>query len=129
MPGIESEPVEEFASAHPEASVTVRTFPLTKSFACGQLKPKPLKVTACPLDRLKLGLTTTLTVFEADRAPVADVVSPTVHVEVALAAEEPGENVAFVGAEADAACTEKAAMAPPSAITLTIALMSRFDRW
>jgi hypothetical protein len=99
-PGTESVPDVEAASVQPAGSVTVTTFPLTKSFAAGQLTPKPPKVTDCPAARVKFGLKTTLTVFEGDSAPAGDVVRPTVHVELAFAAAEPGEKVALVGADA-----------------------------
>ena len=88
------------ASAQLAGNVTVRTFPLTKSFAAGQLAPKPLKVTDCPAARVKFGLKTTLMVLDAESAPDDEVVKPTVQVESALAVVEPGEKVALVGAEA-----------------------------
>ena len=90
-------PDVELASAQPAGSVTVTTFPLTKSFAAGQLKPKPLKVTDCPAARVKFGLKTTLMVLEGESAPDDEVVRPTVQVEFAFAAVEPGEKVALVG--------------------------------
>ena len=100
IPGTESVPDVEAASEQPAGRVTVTTFPLTKSFAAGQLTPKPPKVTDCPATREKFGLTTTLMVFDGDSAPAGDVVSPTVHVELAFADDVPGENVALAGADA-----------------------------
>jgi hypothetical protein len=128
MPAIESEPAVEFARVHPAGSVTVMTFPFTKSFADGQLVPKPLKVTVWPVARTKLGLKTTLIVFDGDSAPVEEVVRPTVQVELAIAAVEPGENVAIAGADANAASAENAPIRPPSAVRPTITPTSRLDR-
>ena len=128
MPGIESVPDVEAASAQPAGSVTVAMFPLTKSFAGGQLPPRPLKVTDCPPARVKFGLKTTLIVLEGDSAPDGEVVRPTVQVEFAFAAADPGENVALVGAEANAASAEKVAIRPPSAATPTILPASRLER-
>ena len=129
MPGIESVPAVELASAQPAASVTVATLPFTKSLAAGQPVPNPLKITDCPVVRTKLGLKTTLIVFDGANAPDDDVVKPIVQVEVVLAAVDPGEKVALVGADADAASTEKLAIRPPRAATPTIAPTSRLPRW
>jgi hypothetical protein len=104
------------------------TFPFTKSFADGQLPPNPLKVTDCPVARTKLGLKTTLIVFDGDSAPDGDVVRPTVQVELAFAAVDPGEKVALVGADANAASAEKVPIRPPSATTPTTSPMSRLER-
>ena len=128
MPGIESEPDAEAASVHPVESVTVATLPFTKSFAAGQLAPNPVKITVCPVARTKFGLNTTLTVFDGDKAPDDDVVKPTVQVEVVLAAVDPGEKVAIVGADANAATADKPAIRPPSAATPIIALTTRLAR-
>jgi hypothetical protein len=49
---------------------------------------------------VKLGLKTTLTVFDGANAPEDDVVRPTVQAELALAAVEPGAKVALVGEDA-----------------------------
>jgi hypothetical protein len=49
---------------------------------------------------MKLGLTTTLMVFEGDSAPEGEVVNPTLQVDSAFAVVEPGEKVALVGEEA-----------------------------
>ena len=92
-------PDAELANVQPVPSVTVTTFPLTKSFAAGHA-PKPLKVTDCPAARVKFGLKTTLMVLEGERAPDAEVVRPTVQAEFAFAAVEPGEKIALTGAEA-----------------------------
>ena len=128
MPAIESEPDAEAASAHPAGRATVATFPFTKSFVEGQPAPNPLKITDWPVARTKLGLKTTLIVFEGDNAPDGDVVKPTVQVEVVLAPVDPGEKVALVGADANAATVDKPAIRPPSAVTPTIALTSRLVR-
>ena len=128
IPGIDSVPVVDPASAQPAERVTVATFPLTKSFDDGQLTPKPLKVTDCPVAIMKFGLNTTLMVLEGNNAPDGEVVSPTVQVELAFAAVEPAEKVALVGDEADAASTEKVAIRPPSAKTPIIEPMSRLRR-
>jgi hypothetical protein len=125
MPGIESEPDVEAARAHPAASVTVATFPFTKSFEAGQLAPNPLKITDCPVASTKSGLKTTLIVFDGDKAPADDVVKLTVQVEAAFAAVEPAEKLALVGADAYAATADKLANRPPSAATPTIALTIR----
>jgi hypothetical protein len=128
MPAIESDPAVELARVQPAGSVTLITFPLTKSFADGQLPPNPLKVTAWPVASTKLGLNTTLIVFDGDRAPVGEVVSPTVQVELVLAAVEPGVNVALAGADANAAPAEKVPIRPPTAATPTRPPMSRLER-
>jgi hypothetical protein len=128
MPGIESVPVVEPASVHPVESVTVATLPFTKSFAAGQLVPNPLKITDCPVARTKFGLKTTLTVFDGAKAPDDEVVKLTVQVEVVLAAVDPGEKVALVGADANAAPADKLAIRPPSAAAPTIALTTRLVR-
>jgi hypothetical protein len=104
------------------------TFPLTKSVAAGQPPPNPVKITDCPVARMKLGLNTTLIVLDADNAPDADAVNPTVQVEVAFAAVDPVEKVALVGAEADAACADKVAARPPMAAKPATIPMSRLDR-
>jgi hypothetical protein len=129
MPGIESEPDVEPASAQPAESVTVATLPFTKSFAAGQLTPNPLKITDWPVARTKFGLKTTLIVFDGARAPDDDVVKLTVQVEAAFAAVDPGEKLALVGADANAASAEKLAIRPPRAATPTIAPTSCLTRW
>jgi hypothetical protein len=106
----------------------VMTFPFTKSFADGQLPPNPVKVTDWPVASTKLGLNTTLIVFDGESAPVGDVVSPIVHVELVLAAVEPGEKVAAAGADANAASAEKLPIRPPSAARPTIPPISRLER-
>ena len=44
------------------------------------------------------------------------------------AAADPGEKLALVGADANAAAADKPAIRPPSAVTPTIALTSRLAR-
>jgi len=121
-------PDVEAASAQPAGSVTVATLPFTKSFAAGQLPPNPPKVTACPVARMKLGLNTTLIVLEAAKAPDGEDVRPTVQVEAAFAAAEPGEKVAVVGEEPYAAPTENVAISPPSAAAAKAEPATRFKR-
>ena len=128
MPGTDSEPEVDAASVHPAESVTVATLPFTKSFAAGQLPPNPVKTTDWPVVRTKLGLKTTLIVFDGDKAPDDDVVKVTVQVEAAFAALDPAEKLALVGADANAATVDKPAIRPPSAVTPTIASTSRRAR-
>lgn len=125
MPGTERVPEAEFPSEHPVPSATVATFPLTESVAPGQLPPKPVNTTVWPVAIEKFELRTTLIVSAGDSAPDPDVVRPTVQVESAFAAVEPGENTAFVGADAYAAPATKVAARPPVATNPASAAKTR----
>jgi hypothetical protein len=91
------------AMVHPVGRVIVTTLAAPAATGVVQVPPVPdVKVTVGVAGTVKLVLKVAVTVFVAARAPVAEVVKPTVQVEVACATTEPGVKVTAVTGAADA---------------------------